>query len=162
MANDRRRSSRKGARCRRNIASAVEHQPPPSKTEKCKNYCRAFIAFLFSHIGIGALVVAYMVAGAFLFNSIEGQQEDHLNATVQALILSTVDNLWRITNDVNVLNKSKWRLLMKNATDQFSMDLMKQINDGYDDKPKGKKWEFPGAFLFCLTVITLIGEHRFC
>jgi predicted lysophospholipase L1 biosynthesis ABC-type transport system permease subunit len=41
---------------------------------KCKDYLRQFIAFMFSNVGIIGLVVGYTIAGAFVFQAIEGQQ----------------------------------------------------------------------------------------
>lgn len=139
--------------------SATVSSRPLSTREKVKHYLRVFIAFLFSHIGITALVVFYVVSGAFLFQAIERTAEDRLVIKVESLIKSTTDKMWQVTSDVNVLNRSKWELLMVNATDIFTNQLMNHINDGYDDKPRQEKWTFPGAFLFCLTVITLIGMY---
>lgn len=41
--------------------------------EKCKDYLRQFIAFMFTNVGIIGLVVAYTIAGAFMFIAIEGK-----------------------------------------------------------------------------------------
>ena len=41
------------------------------KCQKCKYYCKKFIAFLFSHIGLCGLVVAYVILGAIAFSYLE-------------------------------------------------------------------------------------------
>lgn len=40
--------------------------------EKIADWIRAFLAFLFSNVGIVCLVVGYTIAGAFIFETIEG------------------------------------------------------------------------------------------
>lgn len=37
------------------------------------NFCFKFFAFIFSHIGLGCLVLAYTIIGAFLFRHFEGK-----------------------------------------------------------------------------------------
>lgn len=41
------------------------------KCMKCRYYCKKFIAFLFSHIGLCGLVVAYVILGAITFSYLE-------------------------------------------------------------------------------------------
>ena len=42
------------------------------------NFCFKFFAFLFSHIGLGLLVFAYTIIGAFLFRHFEGKKRNFL------------------------------------------------------------------------------------
>ena len=46
------------------------------RTKKCyrlRYYIKVFFTHLFSHVGLCGLVVGYSVVGAFLFESLEGQ-----------------------------------------------------------------------------------------
>uniref|UniRef100_T1L5P7 Potassium channel domain-containing protein n=1 Tax=Tetranychus urticae TaxID=32264 RepID=T1L5P7_TETUR len=162
MAYDRRTSKRKSGRHHhrsRKLDTSISHRPR-SSGEKCKDYCRKFVAFLFSHIGISAIVVAYMIGGALLFQRLEGEASNDINISVGEMIIDSVDQMWIITNEINILNKQAWDQIMRNETNSFAINLIKQIQSGFDNKPRNNKWEFPGAFLFCLTVITTIGKFH--
>lgn len=154
--NRRTNNSTTATRCKQSSSSSDKELV--SKSVKCRDYCRKFISFLFSHIGICAIVVAYMIGGAFLFQKLEGSAEDILDDNVDQLISSTINSMWLITSEMNILDQYAWNERMLNDTENFASQLMKAINSGYDDKPRHGKWEFPGAFLFCLTVITTIGK----
>ena len=51
--------------------------PRPKKTawQKFKEFFRAFVAFVFSKVGICVLVVCYLLLGAFAFQAIEAPAE---------------------------------------------------------------------------------------
>ncbi|XP_055341421.1 uncharacterized protein LOC129590292 [Paramacrobiotus metropolitanus] len=67
-----------------------------------KNCCRKTIAFLFSHIGLTALVVGYSIMGAFLFRHLEYQHEMDKMGTIREWKNDTVEALWNITTDVHM------------------------------------------------------------
>ncbi|XP_055356882.1 TWiK family of potassium channels protein 7-like [Paramacrobiotus metropolitanus] len=67
-----------------------------------KNCCRKTIAFLFSHIGLTALVVGYSIMGAFLFRHLEFQHEVDKMGTIREWKNDTVEALWNITTDVHM------------------------------------------------------------
>jgi hypothetical protein len=45
--------------------------PARSENARPKSFCRSFIQFLFSNLGLVILVVGYCVGGAFLFQLLE-------------------------------------------------------------------------------------------
>ncbi len=45
--------------------------PTRSENVRPKSFCRSFIQFLFSNLGLVILVVGYCVGGAFLFQLLE-------------------------------------------------------------------------------------------
>ena len=52
------------------------------RRRKCVSYCKKFIAFLFSHIGLCSLVVAYTIMGGFMFQFIESDKDMDVGKTV--------------------------------------------------------------------------------
>ncbi|OQV25261.1 hypothetical protein BV898_00945 [Hypsibius exemplaris] len=68
------------------------------KCMKCRYYCKKFIAFLFSHIGLCGLVVAYVILGAITFSYLEADNERMVKVRVQGLHNSTLDELWNVTH----------------------------------------------------------------
>ncbi|KAG8196585.1 hypothetical protein JTE90_014146 [Oedothorax gibbosus] len=128
-------------------------------TGRCRRCCGRFAAFLFSHVGLCALVVGYSVAGAFAFRALEAPFEEKKASQVSNLRLDTVKRLWEITDKLNVLYKDNWTELVEAEVRRFQRDLVVAVKEGYDGKEgRGQQWSFSGAFLYSLTVITTIGE----
>lgn len=164
MALDRKESTRRSIRhLRRSAPSssrADEGQTRPLKS-KCKTYCRKFLAFLVSNVGLCVLVIAYSVCGAFVFRELEYGNEVNTAISVLRARNNTVYNLWNVTYHKNVLYYDNWVVAVETEIKQFQTDIMSAIKHGYegkaDEKPQDQ-WSFPGAFLFSLTVISTIGN----
>ncbi|XP_065301897.1 TWiK family of potassium channels protein 7-like [Dermacentor albipictus] len=157
MALDRSPSRRGGSVVRRQRRLAAS--PPSSEGSKCRSCCRKFAAFLFSHVGLCALVVGYSVLGAFAFRALEGPYEVRKASQVRALREQTVSRLWDVTAALNVLYKDNWTAAVNEHIREFQLRLVAAVKDGYDGKESGREqqWSFSGAFLYSLTVITTIG-----
>lgn len=145
---------------------------PDSCWYKTKEFLRKTIAFLFGHVGICALVVGYIIMGAFAFMAIESEDEKRRYADVVRAREDTIQNLWNITHSLNVLYPNEWNesvavevLLFQNKIVQFvsegydgkDYNQSKAGDDEADDAPAGA-WSFSASFLYCLTVITTIGK----
>ncbi|KAL3186400.1 hypothetical protein MRX96_028112 [Rhipicephalus microplus] len=133
-----------------------------SGENKCRSCCRKFAAFLFSHVGLCALVVGYSVLGAFAFRALEGPYEVRKASQVRALREQTVSRLWEVTAELNVLYKDNWTFAVNEHIRDFQLRLVAAVKDGYDGKESGREqqWSFSGAFLYSLTVITTIEKER--
>ncbi|KAG8197367.1 hypothetical protein JTE90_013493 [Oedothorax gibbosus] len=148
MALERKRSSRR---------------PPPRRSvrpqeNKCRRCCRKFTAFMFSHVGLCALVVGYSILGAFCFQALEAEHGEQTTSDVQQRRADAVRRLWAITDQLNVLYKDNWTRQVREEVRSFQSDLVHAIREGYDGKEgAGTQWTFSGAFLYSLTVITTIG-----
>ncbi|GFY39699.1 uncharacterized protein TNIN_302811 [Trichonephila inaurata madagascariensis] len=151
MALERKRSSRRGG-----PGSRHRKRPPENK---CKSCCRRFTAFMFSHVGLCALVVGYSILGAFAFQALEAPYEEQKVDEVMHKRMDTVKRLWAITDQLNVLYKENWTRQVTEEVKRFQADLVHAIKEGYDGKEgTGTQWTFSGAFLYSLTVITTIGK----
>ncbi|KAG8196592.1 hypothetical protein JTE90_014153 [Oedothorax gibbosus] len=125
---------------------------------KCKSCCRRFTTFLFSHVGLCALVIGYSVMGAFAFRALEAPYEEQKVSQVSHLRQETVRRLWEITDKLNVLYKDNWTRMVSHEVKHFQTELIAAVKDGYDGKDgSSQQWSFSGAFLYSLTVITTIG-----
>lgn len=73
--------------------------------EKIGDWFRAFLAFLFSNVGIVCLVVGYTIAGAFIFEAIEGSHNRKIGNgyDVPSSRNETALHLWKLTTKVNIL-----------------------------------------------------------
>lgn len=149
MALERKRSSRR---------QAGRQRKRPNEN-RCKTCCRKFTAFMFSHVGLCALVIAYSIMGAFAFRALEKPHEEKKDNEVRQMRDETVKKLWDITLELNVLYKENWTKLVTHEIRTFQTKLVREIKKGYDgnEADATAQWSFSGAFLYSLTVITTIG-----
>ena len=74
--------------------------------------------------------------------------------------LATVDRLWSITEDLNILYRENWthlaQLEMRHYQDQIVRTLRKaMLEEKYSFR---QTWTFPMSFLYALTLVTTIGK----
>lgn len=83
---------------------AIDNENDDAEKEgwTAKNSFRKSIAFLFSHIGLTALVVGYSIMGAFLFKHLEHDHEISQMGVIKEWKNDAVFDIWNITNEVHV------------------------------------------------------------
>lgn len=155
MALDRRRSVRDRGSVRSRGSSSASSTDP---REKLKDCCRQFVAFIFTQVGVGALVVSYAIMGAVAFMAIEGDaDESDNNKQVDNLRTLCVNRLWNITDHFNVLEEKKWKLDVRQLLLDHQQAMALAIKSGYDGRSNKDRWSFPSALMFSLSVFTMIG-----
>ncbi|RWS24390.1 TWiK family of potassium channels protein 7-like protein [Leptotrombidium deliense] len=161
MAPDRRRTVRRNDRAQSRYGREASQVREVTTATKFKNCCRKFVAFLFSHVGLCALVIAYMIMGAFIFHSVEFDEKTvpHLFQVKKNITEIRLDKMWEITKRYNIFEdlKQNFTQEIKIEIKEFEDDLLELIGSGYDGSKTKSKWTLPGAFLYSLTVITTIG-----
>jgi len=87
----------------------------------------------------------------------------------------TVEKIWTITENLNILYRENWTKLADKEIAQFQDQLVKRITEEMASQNAGTytggssetvterrvpeyEWNFPKAFLYSLTVLTTIGE----
>lgn len=124
--------------------------------------CGAVSSFL-SSAGVCLLVLGYTLLGALTFMTLEGHGvseslRSHEQLGQDKLRSQTVEKLWSITEDLNILYKDNWTRLAEQEVLKFQDSLVRK----YRGAPKGKQsshiWSFPSSFLYSLTLITTIGK----
>lgn len=157
----------------------------------------------FTSLGVCILVLGYTLLGALTFMALEGGLKDtsHLSssnvgtsssgrpstssssnskpASDKSVVLGeeirskTVEKLWSITEDLNILYKENWTRLAAQEVLKFQDTLMRNLK-GYSSggmfvKTAGgagnggttyysHRWSFSSSFLYSLTLITTIGK----
>lgn len=128
--------------------------------------CKMFWKFMFSHIGLCAMVVLYCVAGGFIFEHLEKANELEICYESRKEYLPmqdrTLENLKKVILENN-LDTDAMMIQMKSILQTFRNNSLAIGYDGRDcdgyGNPNGPvyEWSWPGALMFSVTVITTIG-----
>lgn len=140
--------------------------------------CKRFIAFLFSHIGLAAMVVAYSILGGFLFMVIENSYAIELKQSyeerLEKLKNQTIARILKIlTTDACAQLKSSaagWNTTCAESAREILDSFQKSVRENLALRRIGKptdsiirlmedddQWSFAASLLFAVTVITTIG-----
>ncbi|XP_050548640.1 potassium channel subfamily K member 18-like [Daktulosphaira vitifoliae] len=152
------------------------------------------------NIFVCALLVSYTFAGALIFLSIEGDVGDEdggpvrlaglmpssaqVNNLTAALLAAagqesrarTVESIWEITVNLNILYRENWTRLAAQELNRFQEDLIRRLSqqmeiesaavsyhtsssgrDNGDLIDTGFEWNLATSFLYCLSILTTIG-----
>lgn len=162
---------------------------------KTRNKSKAFLAGLATNIGICVLLFGYTLIGSVIFLAIEGggsyqhqilattsltksgdkkflNQTAALKARNEEARVRTVENIWEITVNLNILYRDNWTRLAAQEITRFQDELLKTMEEELAhqqplrEKLSGKtgqdnyEWTFAKAFLYSLTVLTTIGKFK--
>ena len=121
-----------------------------------------FLVFLISHVGLTFLVIAYSIVGAVMFMNIEANNEIQNRYLVARVRRQHVKELWKATKDLNVLFKSNWTIIADDVFTRFQSSVYTAVSNGWDGVDEATdvaaKWNYPGALLYSVSVITTIGK----
>ncbi|KAI1291749.1 hypothetical protein HDE_07399 [Halotydeus destructor] len=107
---------------------------PKTRFAKCCHYCRIVTTFLFSHVGLCALVLAYAFGGAFTFQYLEHGFEETIRNNSRDKRSELVDALWTLTDNQTVLVRDAWIAEARLKLDDFEEYILNAVKkDGYDD-----------------------------
>ncbi|KAK9307752.1 hypothetical protein QLX08_001995 [Tetragonisca angustula] len=157
----------------------------------------SFLKGCIINLGICALLVAYTLLGSFIFLAIEGGADPGMQQRILATTIAgnqptrrnattwlkqashearakTVENIWIITESLNILYRENWTKLAAQEIARFQDQLVKRITEDMmatqnagtyvassaSDTVTERRipeWNFAKAFLYSLTVLTTIG-----
>ncbi|XP_071941235.1 uncharacterized protein [Antedon mediterranea] len=135
----------------------IEEQPQPpyqlSRKEKFLHYFRKFIQWLFSYVGLTAILVGYLFLGAIIFRAIEQPEEKRLREVLQIEKEKLLREFYNKSMESNV---TEWMVYATKEINKFDMKM--NPNNVTSEEPNDRyKWSFFGSMLFSLTVVTTIG-----
>ncbi|KPJ14137.1 TWiK family of potassium channels protein 7 [Papilio machaon] len=125
--------------------------------EKIKDCLRKFIAFMFTQVGVGALVVCYAILGAASFMHIEKDSPDEQLENVKEWRRSCAEELWNITVNNNIFNETAWEININKVLKVFQSNITGAVHTGYSGRSAEDIWSFPAALMYSLSVFTMIG-----
>ena len=134
-----------------------------------KNCCKKVLKFMFSHIGLCGMVIAYSVAGGFIFQHLEQTNErmecEKAYEKYYPAENDTMHKMWTIADSYRSEDAKDDALIeFQKVLQNFRKIVLDLGYDGRNCSLYGEKdgpaylWNFPGAVLFSVTVITTIGK----
>ncbi len=136
--------------------------------QKAVSCCKKFVAFLFSHIGLAGMVVAYSIMGGFLFQALEAPNEAAEKLRILRQKEEQVSTIWQLADNLADTNHNKtlFEAQVREVLTEFQKQVVLAVKekgwDGEDDTSQSAlQWSFAGALLYAVTVITTIGKSYF-
>ena len=134
--------------------------------------CKKFAKFLFSHIGLSAMVVLYCVAGGFIFEHLEKNNEEQIcyesRSEYNPMEAKTINSTMKIFTDYGGVTTDANRELMevqiRSILETFRSNTLAIGYDGRDCNAYGKEggpkyeWSWAGGLMFSVTVVSTIGK----
>lgn len=158
--NDKSKKSKNDKKVKKQPSQVRNMSKSQRRKELCWMCCKKFTAFLFSHIGLCGLVIAYSIMGGFIFMSLESSQEMLERKSVDLSRKLQLERMWNITVDTLILGKQNWTYEMERVLKEFQTEIYEATKlrgwDGQSDTAEAQ-WSFPNSLLYSITVITTIG-----
>ncbi|XP_071094260.1 uncharacterized protein [Haliotis cracherodii] len=154
------------ARSRTKRLSSRRESTMREKRRKCLQCCKKATAFLFSHIGLCSLVVAYTIMGGFIFKAIEGPFENKVKTKIRETRIKMVDKMLQHATELSLseIGHENFTAIVDQQLKDFQKTVFKETKDhGWDGKDKSDadipemQWSFASSLLYAITVMTTIG-----
>ncbi|XP_050402823.1 TWiK family of potassium channels protein 7 [Patella vulgata] len=139
-------------------------------TKKRDGCCKKFAKFLFSHIGLCGMVILYCVAGGFIFEHLEKNNEQQIcyesRSEYNPMENKTIESILKIFNDYGFPtenNRALMEVQVKSVLETFRNNTLAIGYDGRDCGAYGRtggpiySWSWAGSLMFSVTVISTIG-----
>nr|KAG5690678.1 hypothetical protein BaRGS_013464 [Batillaria attramentaria] len=134
--------------------------------------CKKFAKFLFSHVGLCGMVVLYCVAGGFIFEHLEKNNEEQICfeslSEYSPMESKTINSTMKIFFDYGGISTDANRELMevqiRSVLETFRNNT---LAIGYDGRACSKygqeggpsyEWSWAGGLMFSVTVVSTIGQ----
>ena len=148
----------------------VEDEDDEKETSRQRECCKKVLKFLFSHIGLCGMVIAYCVAGGFIFKHLEETNErmecEKAFEKYTPAENDTVNKMWDIATSFPNADDYELALVeFQKVIQNFRTVVLDLGYDGRNCSRYGKsdgpayQWSFPGSLLFSVTVVTTIGKR---
>lgn len=102
------------------------------------------------------LVMIYCGLGAFVFRFTEGAFESFYKCGVKRVKRDFLDTLWTYSHN---MKEEDWKSMARRKLMEFEEQLHTAHEAGVQTYSGQRSWSFLNAVLYCLTVVTTIGEE---
>ncbi|XP_005094519.1 potassium channel subfamily K member 2 [Aplysia californica] len=141
-------------------------------TQQKDSCCKMVMKFLFSHVGLCAMVILYCVAGGFIFEHLEKNNEEQIcyesRSEYSPMEEKTINSTLKIFYDYGgaITTEESRRLMtvqLKSVLETFRNNTLAIGYDGRSCNLYGQangpvyEWSWAGGLMFSVTVISTIG-----
>ncbi|KAG5332810.1 TWK7 protein, partial [Acromyrmex heyeri] len=102
------------------------------------------------------LIIIYCGLGGFVFRFVEGAFETFYKCGVKRVKRDFLDTLWNYSHN---LREDDWKSMARRKLMEFEEQLHTAHEAGLHTYSGQKSWSFLNAVVYCLTIITTIGEN---
>jgi hypothetical protein len=141
---------------------------------KRKGFLKRMSKFIFSHVGLVVMVIIYAVAGALLFELLEqheeakdcqegkGAEATYIVNLKSELLTYIQFNISSNPSDTTKDNETVANQKIEDWLTSFRDEVLsnKDVYRYTGQDCTSAKWNFAGALLFAITIITTIGKHN--
>lgn len=125
--------------------------------EKLKDCCRKFAAFMFTQVGVGALIVTYAVVGAFMFQAIEREYNNTALDDMKMRRQFMAEELWNVVEQYNTLNNTAVVEHYNRLIIDYQNNFTEIIRKGFKNATAEDQWNYSASLMYCLSVFSMIG-----
>ena len=93
--------------------------------------------------------------GAFMFRFIEGAFESFYKCGVKRVKRDFIDSLWTLSRNTR---EDEWKMKARRKLWEFEEQLHTAHEAGVTTYSGQKSWSFLNSVVYCLTIVTTIGE----
>ena len=158
---------------RNDRSNSVVDDDDEAGKKRGRECCKRFLKFLFSHIGLCGMVIGYSIAGGFIFQHLEETNEvmecQKAQDKYEPAENDTMNKLWDIADSYRNADDRELALTeFQKVLQNFRTIVLDLGYDGRNCSRYGEtdgpsyQWSLAGSLLFSVTVITTIGENKYC
>lgn len=126
----------------------IDNQEDYRIINSLRNRCFGHIMTMFIICGLGA----------FVFRFTEGAFENFYKCGVKRVKRDFIDTLWLSSHN---LREDDWKSLARRKLMDFEEQLHTAHEAGMHSYSGQRSWSFLNSIVYCLTIVTTIGEHCF-
>jgi hypothetical protein len=135
--------------------------------DNCLSCCKKFTAFMFSRVGLFLVMIGYVAIGGWVFQALEAGNEENMRRSMSLELNTTLYKLWeeilRVNSYPHQEKKGNFTVYATQELEKFETTVIRQVQQGFDGRTKPDSdpdWNYFGAILYAVTLVSTIGKLR--
>lgn len=125
----------------------------------CLQFCKKFLHFMISRVGLMIVMIGYVLAGGLIFEALESDYENKALRLSENVLEKMLLRIYKQieNNSTRVKDLSFYHFLryeIRNFSDFFTNATLNGTLTGHVDR----QWDFFGSVFYCVTLVSTIGK----
>ncbi|CAF0793330.1 unnamed protein product [Brachionus calyciflorus] len=121
-------------------------------------FCRKFITFMISRVGLMILMVGYVLAGGFIFEAIESDFETKALNYSESVLEDMLKRIYKqIENNSTRVKDESFYMFLRHEIRSFGDFFTNATLNGTLTGHIEPQWDFFGSVFYCVTLVSTIG-----